>query len=117
ISFTFNKVAKATTVSVPSTTACGAATVQLSADDFTTCVAGTSTSSSDGITWSLTPGTLAGSTPYKLRISGVHDANDVAMGAAVTVSFTTAPGLAVVSLSPADGSDPVSLLPAISGTV
>src|SRR5205823_2862819 len=83
---------------------------------FTTCLAGTAASSSDGIAWTLTPGTLAGSTTWKLRISGVHDANDVAMGAAVTVSFTTGPGLAVVSLAPTDNSVNVSLTPALAAT-
>lgn len=101
-------------------TACGTFALQLSADNFATCVpfSAAPSAANGNRTFTATPAALlAGGQTYRLRVTtAVTDSKAVPLPATFTTAagFTTAAALAVTSTSPAGGDTSVALNPAIS---
>ncbi|MGZ6141989.1 MAG: Ig-like domain-containing protein, partial [Myxococcales bacterium] len=114
----FGRAVDASTVSaITSGTDCGTSTVQLSADDFATCIAFASRAATAGdTTFTFTLGApLAGAATYKLRLTiGIKDPAGVGLAHSTTATFTTAAALAVSATAPS-GVD-VAPLPSLSVT-
>ena len=89
IDVTFDQAMNANTITATTTTTC-TGSVQLSSDDFTTCVAMSGNpSTSDDTTFTLTPAAdLDRSTTYKLRVT--TDAN-ASGGTPLAAAFTVVP--------------------------
>lgn len=93
IAVTFNEAMTTGTVTATTSTTCGSASLQVSSDNFATCVAMTSatpTASGGNTIFTMTPAAnLASNTTYKIRVTtGVKDASANALAA----QFTTATG-------------------------
>ena len=117
IQIALSRAVDATTVSaIASGSACAASTVQLSSDDFATCIPLPTRAATADTTFTFTlAAPLAGSTTFKLRLTdGVKDAAGLALAHVTTSSFTTAAALAVTAFAPS-GAD-VARQPALSVT-
>jgi hypothetical protein len=118
---TFNRAANAVTVTTNTGDPSCSGSVQLSrlSDNFARCVimAG-APATTDNKTFTVTPASpLAGSTQYKLRVTaGALDTDGVGPAGALELNFTTDVALAVVALSPADGSSGAPLNSPVSVT-
>jgi VCBS repeat-containing protein len=100
ISVTFNTAANPSSItSITSGTAC-TSTIQLSRDNFATCVAMTGQpTTGDNLTFSLTPATaLDGDNQYKIRVTTAAQDSD---GVALASTFTQANGFHTVDSPPA----------------
>ena len=119
ISVTFNRAPVQSTVIVNTADTACSGSLQLSSDDFATCVqaAGAPAASSGGTVFTFTPAAqLAPATRYKLRaMPGVQDSGGVGIAQAQAV-FVTGPPLAVASSVPADGATGVILTSALTLT-
>ncbi|MBS2025008.1 MAG: Ig-like domain-containing protein [Deltaproteobacteria bacterium] len=119
ITVTFNHPAQANTITTGQTTACGSDTVQVSADDFATCVplSSTVTASGDLLRFTVQPSAhLAADTRYKVRVTtGATDTLGRRLGAQYTSStgFTTVTALGVLAYTPANGATNVGVDSAI----
>lgn len=97
VSVTFSEGMNTSTLTAPTTTTCGTATLQVSTNNFTNCIAmssATPAASGGNTIFTMTPATnLANATTYQIRVTtGAKDA----AGNALAAQFTTATGFSTI---------------------